>query len=524
MASTHQSITYSSDELRKLFGTTVIEGEIISIDAGNNEAEVSTTAYGTQTAPFYFHCGNSETVDNGNMAFEVSDDVYILCDGAMNDAGTPDLYILCPVDGIRECITLLIEPGKENGDKLFMNAATEATQVVTVTTGSTAGYTLMKANYNPIPAQRTYSYRYFAKQAASCKTVVIFENWMHSYYVPIYSHIPYIDGGSITIYDHDGAYGATPIFTWSMGGGLLVGPIVMNGIISADGLTFCAYVMYYDVSNNATMNIWKYSRSAIGDAFVLGTNIQYTDYDDIIPSGWSYLDRLASFGQFSNLAPPAIDFDLNLYYQNYNYYIVKHNPIARTVNTTYKSIGVSNKWTACDWDTVEDTLRHMHIDHRHHSSPAYFGATSPQHHSEVPKAQAFFRSGSVNPLSTDFTGAGFFTSACEPILYPTVDRVDQVVHRFYNGTSANIMGTCDGIYPGAGQYVNANANTMHSICLRSPDKAFFGGYGKTLTVEKFNHLRKASDSGVVDIEGEWTPTYAGQVDPLLGLELEKQII
>jgi len=80
MASTHEYIEYllGTDDLPDLFCSELFIGEVDSVDAGTNTADITIGGTPYSSIPIFYHCWQSENVDGGYQAFGEGDSIFVL--------------------------------------------------------------------------------------------------------------------------------------------------------------------------------------------------------------------------------------------------------------------------------------------------------------------------------------------------------------------------------------------------------------------------------------------------------------
>ena len=104
MASTYEPIEYDIGQVRELFDSCIIIGTVASVDHDTNKASVTTDDWGTiSDIPIHYHCLDKETVDDGHLAFEEDDEVYVLHDGSSFPPSVSTMKIVGRVEGLKIC-------------------------------------------------------------------------------------------------------------------------------------------------------------------------------------------------------------------------------------------------------------------------------------------------------------------------------------------------------------------------------------------------------------------------------------
>lgn len=105
MASDYEPIEYDVGEVRELFDSCIFVGTITQVKHDVNKADVETEEWGTiSDIPIHYHCPDSETVDDGHLAFEEDDSVYVLHDGSRFPLSASTLKIVGFVVGLKDCV------------------------------------------------------------------------------------------------------------------------------------------------------------------------------------------------------------------------------------------------------------------------------------------------------------------------------------------------------------------------------------------------------------------------------------
>lgn len=122
MANNYEPIEYDVGEVKELFDSCIKTGKIIDVDHDNNKADVEIVVEEEietfSAVPIHYHCEESETVDDGHMAFEEDDEVYILHDGSRSLLDSSTLKIIGFVAGLKECLRKVYLRPKIDGNFL----------------------------------------------------------------------------------------------------------------------------------------------------------------------------------------------------------------------------------------------------------------------------------------------------------------------------------------------------------------------------------------------------------------------
>lgn len=104
MASNYEPIEYDVGEVRELFDSCIFVGTITKVKHDVNKANVETEEWGTiSDIPIHYHCPGKETVDDGHLAFEEGDEVYLLHDGSQLPPNPSTLKVVGRVEGLKVC-------------------------------------------------------------------------------------------------------------------------------------------------------------------------------------------------------------------------------------------------------------------------------------------------------------------------------------------------------------------------------------------------------------------------------------
>jgi len=109
MASDYEPIEYGLGEVKELFDSCIVVGTITEVKHDTNKANVETEKWGIiSDIPIHYHCPDTETVDDGHLAFADDDQVYLLHDGSGLPPSASTLKIVGRVEGLKECRGYLI--------------------------------------------------------------------------------------------------------------------------------------------------------------------------------------------------------------------------------------------------------------------------------------------------------------------------------------------------------------------------------------------------------------------------------
>lgn len=103
MASDHEYIDFGLADVKKLFNTCLLTGQIISVDSANDKADVEIGGYGRKNGvPIFYHCPGSNTVEGGSSAFS-EDDLVLVLAGNAEGSTSPDFKVVGFTDGLKQC-------------------------------------------------------------------------------------------------------------------------------------------------------------------------------------------------------------------------------------------------------------------------------------------------------------------------------------------------------------------------------------------------------------------------------------
>lgn len=130
MAHDYEKIEYSNNEVKELFNAAVHTGTVVSVDKGNDKADVNIDGLGTiNDIPIFYHCPGKSEVAGGALAFSDGDNVYVLNkEGKVNPQAT-DLKIVGFVDGLQPCGDFVVVSYSTNGIKRCFVWDTEKDQL-----------------------------------------------------------------------------------------------------------------------------------------------------------------------------------------------------------------------------------------------------------------------------------------------------------------------------------------------------------------------------------------------------------
>lgn len=108
MASNYEPIEYDVGDVKGLFDSCIKTGKIVEVDHENNKADIEIVV-GENTesfldVPIHYHCPEKETVNDGHLAFEEDDEVYVLHDGSSFPLSSSTLKIIGLVTGLKKCL------------------------------------------------------------------------------------------------------------------------------------------------------------------------------------------------------------------------------------------------------------------------------------------------------------------------------------------------------------------------------------------------------------------------------------
>jgi hypothetical protein len=578
MAATHENIPFGTNEVRELFATTVIAATIIEIDRANNCADIETDAYGRiNDVPFFYHCEAAETVDDGHLAFNDDDEVWVLAKNAANSIGVPStLYIVTHADGPKPCLSLLLQPNVHPAGLYYMRLPARELEAV-AETGLSLSYNYLNPKIGTTtPATDADSTVTQTIQAQSCPKVFLV--------VQQYGYLGQT-WASLKVVDYQDNPAGNTVITWSNPGSKAR---EMGGIISPDGNKVAAWAM-------ASVRVFgpyyvyfyyrRWSRPDKDSAFVLEKNLsQFIDVlfpaDD--PGGdpdagyWSHPNAVIHwwFGPLNRWdgedlpgsrnqtttqsarwpgAGFCIDFDCNLYVSaqikrvacNYpcaGYYFANYN------DTTYYNvisrINVENWATDGEhhyiaetegyqylaWDVAADALRYtprhdpdtlskMHNVPYRQRYTALGGLCSPVWQGLDPDPYAAHRKmyqlqNARNPRDMVFYQPGA-GFAVQTGYIPADDPAEVRLSVAVNGAET-VMDTIDD-----NDDAHKIIRSRHAILLNCG--AIFGEMIEIDGVKQLNYLVHASlaTGTLTDLEPQWIAQSAGaQVNPLISLDIE----